>query len=308
MLYRYLIPTFWIIGEVGEMDNNDFSNMEVRDEYIRWAEKIGQFDPYMGNVTIGIYEVLQAHFLLADFFRATGEGLGGVGPKDINLLHSALGRQFVQFGGKPKWKDRIDICATLMFGLIKNHPFHDANKRTAFLVSILHLQKIGRTPKISQREYEDFTVAIADNKLNQHRYYGELGDSVLDKEISVISRFLKQGTRNIDLSSKLITYNELNTILNHRGLRLENPNGNRIDVVRVVSQDGTTHAKPLRIAHIGFHGWSKQVSKKDIDIVREASKLDARHGYDSQSFYNGLDGPLTLIKKYREPLERLAFR
>lgn len=63
-----------------------------------------------------------------------------------------------------------------------------------------------------------------------------------------------------------------------------------------------------RIAHIGFHGWSKEVSRRDIEIVREASKLDARHGYDSQAFFNGLDDPMTLIKKYKEPLERLAFR
>jgi hypothetical protein len=47
---------------------------------------------------------------------------------------------------------------------------------------------------------------------------------------------------------------------------------------------------------------------KDISIVREATKLDAKHGYDSQAFFNGLDDPLTLIKKYTDPLERLAFR
>ena len=79
--------------------------------------------------------------------------------------------------------------------------------------------------------------------------------------------------------------------------------------MRYVDADGET---PLlaskRIAHIGFHGWSKEVSEKDINIVREASKLDARHGYDSQSFFNGLDVPLTLIRKYKEPLQRLAFR
>lgn len=50
------------------------------------------------------------------------------------------------------------------------------------------------------------------------------------------------------------------------------------------------------------------MSDKEIKVVREASKLDARHGYDLQAFFNGLDDPMTLIKKYKEPLERLAFR
>jgi death-on-curing protein len=137
----------------------------VKSEYDRWSTIVGSDDPYIGRVTIGIHEVLQAHFLLAEYFARIGEGIGGVGPKDINLLHSALSRQFVQFGGKVKWANRLDVCASLMFGLIKNHPFHDANKMTAFLISIFHLQKIGRTPTISHEAYENFTVAIADNHL-----------------------------------------------------------------------------------------------------------------------------------------------
>lgn len=280
----------------------------IRKEYDRWTKSLGPYDPYTGKVTIGLHEVLQAHFLLVDYFNKTGEGLGGIGPKDINMLHSALGRQFVQFGGKPKWNDRIDICATLMYGLIKNHPFHDANKRTAFLTSLLHLQKIGKTPTSSQKDYEDFTVAIADNKLSQYDFYERIQCVDADKDIYAIAFFLKKNSRNIDLKSKLITYNDLNTLLNKRGLTLDNPKGNRIDLVRYVDTEGNVLNKTRRLAHIGFHGWTRQVSQKDINIVREASKLDARHGFDSQSFYNGLEDPLTLIKKYKEPLENLAFR
>lgn len=281
----------------------------VRAEHERWKRLIGFADPYLDRVTIGIHEVLQAHFLLAEFFAARGEGIGGLGPKDINLLHSALSRQFVQYGGKPKWNNGVDICATLMYGLIKNHPFHDANKRTAFLTSILHLQKIGRTPTVQDTEYEDFTVAIADNTLFKYKFFDRFDGPSPDKEIEVIAHFLKRSTRQIDLKNKLITYNELNGILNRRGLGLTNPEGNRIDLVRFVDTDGETPLlSPKRIAHIGFHGWSKEVSEKEIKIVRDASRLDARHGYDSQSFFTGLQDPLTLIKKYREPLERLAFR
>lgn len=283
-------------------------NAALNDEYNRWTQQIGPQDPYYGKVTIGIHEVLQAHFLLADFFAQTGEGLGGVGPKNVDLLHSALNRQFAEFGGKPKWTNRLDICASLMFGLIKNHPFHDANKRTAFLTSILHLQKIGRTPIITDVEYEDFTVAIADNGLESYTQNGFNINSTHDREIKIISYFLKRSTRDIELRSKIITYNELDQILGRRGLRIENPNGNRIDLVRFLDLDGNRLEKPKRIAHIGFHGWSKQISERDLKIVREASKLDARHGYDSQSFFNGLDDPLTLIQKYKAPLERLAFR
>lgn len=285
-----------------DMDKN------VKTEYDRWTNIIGRADPYVGRETIGIHEVLEAHFLLADFFMKTGEGIGDIGPRDVNLLHSALSRQFVQFGGTPKWRDRVDICATLMFGLVKNHPFHDANKRTAFLTCILHLQKAGKTPTATDVEYEDFTVAIADNKLDNYSFYSRFRRPSPDKEIDVMAHFLKRNTRNIDLSSKTVTYNVLNTILNSRGIKLDNPKRNKIDVIRYTDSDGTYLIKPKRIAHIGFHGWSRQVSQKDIEIVRETSRLDATHGYDSQAFFNGLEDPLTLIKKYREPLRRLAFR
>jgi len=123
--------------------------IDIQNEHKRILKKIGPEDPYLGDTTIGIFEALKAHFLLIEFFAKSGEGVGGIGPKDINLLHSALNRQFLEFGGTPRWNNRLEVCATLMYGLIKNHPFYDANKRTAFLVSLLHLQKIGRTPTIS---------------------------------------------------------------------------------------------------------------------------------------------------------------
>jgi death-on-curing protein len=77
-------------------------NSIIRPEYERWLGLLGPADPYVGKLTIGIHEVIQAHFLLAEFFSQIGEGLGGLGPKDLNLLHSALSRQFVQYKGQPK--------------------------------------------------------------------------------------------------------------------------------------------------------------------------------------------------------------
>jgi death-on-curing protein len=285
-----------------------FNSSKVASEYERWLGVIGAADPYLTKVTIGIHEVIQAHFLLVDFFDAIGEGIGGVGPKNLNLLHSALSRQFVQFGGRPKWNDRIQVCASLMYGLIKNHPFHDANKRTAFLTSLLHLQKIGRTPTISQQEFEDFTVNVADDNLASYPNYSMTDEPHDDRDIRFMANFLKKSSRPIDLSTKQITYNDLNKVISRRGLYLDNPKDNRIDLMRRVGVDGNSLTVSKRIARIGFHGWSREISRRDIEIVREASRLDARHGYDSQAFFNGLDDPLTLIKKYKEPLERLAFR
>jgi prophage maintenance system killer protein len=284
----------------------------IRSEHDRWLKelRVSEDDPYAGYTTVSLREVLNAHFLLAEFFARTGEGLGGLGPKEPNLLHSALSRQLTAFGNRPRWSSRIEVCATLMYGLIKNHPFHDANKRTAFLVSILHLQKIGRTPVADHRAYEDFTVDIADNKLEKYPAYARFIQMPrLDREIQTITHFIKRSSREIDLRVKTITYNQLNTILRASGLRLENPLKNRIDLVRFLDENDLSPLEtPRRIAHIGFPGWTKQVSRKVVHVVRSAAELDVEHGYDSQAFFNGVDTPWTLIKKYEELLRRLAYR
>jgi death-on-curing family protein len=214
-----------------ELENqNLLHNEAVHAEYQRWLSNVGPADPYVGKFTIGLHEVLQAHFLLVDFFFDVGEGIGGIGPKNMNLLHSAIARQFAEFGGKSKWNDRIQICASLMYRLIKNHPFRDANKRTAFLTAILHLQKIGRTPVIPHQEFEDFTVNISDDSLDLYPGYDIFKDSGPDADVAFMASFLKKSTRQIDFRTKQITYNELNRITSKRGLRIENPNGNRIDL------------------------------------------------------------------------------
>ena len=102
----------------------------LQKEYERWLGLIGD-DPYCEDCVIGIHDVLRAHFLLLDYFATDGEGIGGIGPKSLDLLHSAISRQLVGYGGKRKWTDDFDICATLFFGLIKNHPWVGGNKRTA---------------------------------------------------------------------------------------------------------------------------------------------------------------------------------
>lgn len=224
------------------------------------------------------------------------------------MLHSSLSRQFVKFNGRPKYESRVEVCASLMFGLIKNHPFHDANKRTAFLVSLLHLQKIGRTPTIDQKGYEDFTVSIAENALEKYNSSVANLINTVDKDIQIIAWFLKRNTRTIETSSKTVSYNDLKVILRPRGLGFERPDGNRIDLVRYEADHSPAQPHYVRLARVGFHSWTKEVSKTDMKNIRQASGLDAKHGYDSLSFYNGLDGPLELIKKYKEPLERLAFR
>lgn len=62
---------------------------------------------------------------------------GGVGVRDAGLLESALARpQQLAHYGSP---DAADLAASYGYGLSRNHPFVDGNKRTAFVATELFL-------------------------------------------------------------------------------------------------------------------------------------------------------------------------
>ncbi|MDT8383630.1 MAG: hypothetical protein RRB22_04375 [Gammaproteobacteria bacterium] len=104
-------------------------------------------------------------------------------------------------------------------------------------------------------------------------------------------------------------------LLRKFGYGLENPHGNRIDVVKyeetfVLSRVfGRAKTKTRRVAQIGFPGWKKQVGKGAISTVRNAASLTQKNGnIDSKTFFHGADPMESLIDRYHEPLLRLAYR
>lgn len=62
---------------------------------------------------------------------------GGAGVRDLNLLESALARpQQLENDGTP---DAADLAASYGYGISRNHPFIDGNKRTGFVAMELFL-------------------------------------------------------------------------------------------------------------------------------------------------------------------------
>ncbi len=234
--------------------------------------------------------------------------------RDVNLLQSAVFRQFTSLGGKEKWPEPLQKCATLLFGLVKDHPFVDTNKRTAFLVALYQLDRLGRTPRVSQREFEDFIVDVADNRLGKYARFRELSETEQDADVLFIYNFLKRNTREIDKRRYTVTYNVLNQILKQYSFELVNPRGNYIDLVRVKMTRGFLglRSEPKRVethlAQIGFPGWKRQIGRGALNTIRKAAGLTPEKGYDSKVFFEGADPLAALISIYEAPLRRLADR
>jgi death on curing protein len=98
-----------------------------------------------------------------DLHEAAIKIFGGRMPiNDFTMLHSALERPKVTFGGKDLYPDIFTKGAALIQSMILNHPFDDGNKRTALLITALFFHLNGyelSVEKFSQATYE-FVVNI----------------------------------------------------------------------------------------------------------------------------------------------------
>ncbi len=106
--------------------------------------------------------VLMAH----DQSLAQFGGSGGV--RDENLMDSALGKPLNLFAyGKPTL---FELAASYAFGLIRNHPFIDGNKRTGFVVAATFLECNGWRLEASEVEAAVHTLALAAGELSELEY------------------------------------------------------------------------------------------------------------------------------------------
>ena len=87
-------------------------------------------------------------------------GLNGI--RDENMLHSALAKpqQLWTYGSPPP--DLCQIAASYAYGIAKNHPFFDGNKRTAAIACELFLVLNGMAFSIGEEDkYPEFLALAA---------------------------------------------------------------------------------------------------------------------------------------------------
>lgn len=290
----------------------DALNDHVAQEYSRSVDSMSNYkEAHGGRYVIGVEKVLEAHYLLADYFLHHGEPMN-YGLRDPSLLVSALDRQTVGSGSKTKWIEPFDIAATLFFGLVKNHAFHDGNKRTALLTVLYQLWICSRTFIATPRDLERLTVALAANGLREYPAYERFAKRD-DPEVRFVSWYLQKNSREIDRRDYVITYRELQSRLGSFGYSLENPKGNSIDVMRhrtVTRRRGlfrkTEEIESVRVCTIGFPSWTTQIGRRDLMEIRRRTELTAEHGVDSQVFFKGASPLASFIDIYEGPLRRLA--
>lgn len=77
---------------------------------------------------------------------------GASGIRDEGMLESALNTPFQTFGGEDVYPSLQQKAARLCFGLVKNHPFVDGNKRIGAHAMLVFLALNGVELQHSQEE------------------------------------------------------------------------------------------------------------------------------------------------------------
>lgn len=105
----------------------------------------------------------RALVLLHDESLAIHGGASGV--RDPGLLESALNRPVnLAADGSP---DVFECAAAYAFGLAKNHPFVDGNKRVAFLAAGVFLRLNGWRLQVTQVDAIRTVLALAGSELSE---------------------------------------------------------------------------------------------------------------------------------------------
>lgn len=105
-------------------------------------------------------QVLSLHTML---INETG-GSGGV--RDEALLESAIFAPLQKFDGKDLFPTVYQKSARLGFGLIKNHPFVDGNKRIGAHSMLVALSLNGIELEYSQKELYEIILGVADSSVD----------------------------------------------------------------------------------------------------------------------------------------------
>lgn len=99
--------------------------------------------------------------------RQLAEHGGGTGVRDLGLLESALAKPQNLYLYKKEEASFPNLAASYAFGIARNHPFVDGNKRTAFVVSLLFLSLNGWVVTATAENLYETFMALADGSISE---------------------------------------------------------------------------------------------------------------------------------------------
>lgn len=248
-------------------------------------------------------EVLRIHEELVRDFSDTRDPIEPAGVRTEALLASAVFRPQTALGGLLKYPTVEMSAAALLHSIIHDHPFHNGNKRTALVSTLVFLDKNGFFPQFDQDEGFKLVLDVA-----QHRITDAQQTALADRETLAVTDWLCDHCRPLEKGYRQIPFRKLRRILTEYGCTFGDASGHKIDITLEKTEGGRFLKRKINLrTQISYGGEGRDVNKNTIKKIREDLHLDDLHGVDARAFYSKEPlGATDFIARYRKTLRRLA--
>ena len=115
----------------------------------------------MDPLFLTLDEVLSLHAEQVHLFG------GSSGVRDVELLQSAMGSVEATFGGVFLHDTIYEMAAAYLYGICRNHPFVDGNKRTAVSAALTFLDMNGVDVDADEDAFYDLIIGIAEGRISK---------------------------------------------------------------------------------------------------------------------------------------------
>jgi death-on-curing family protein len=240
-------------------------------------------------------DLLAIHDALVIFFAAENDPIFPPGPKDIGLLDSASHRPMtaINIGNSNTIEKYTTIhrkAAALFHSMIKNHPFHNGNKRTALVALLIFL------------ENNDITIDANDDRLFEFVINTAIGNLIKpgpissDNEVEKIEEWIKSHSiKSFDYSRSMKTTDFLDAVQKAGGRYKRQGGGGRWviwgpngDSVRFNQNNNKLNGSVIR------------------KYLQKIGLSPGQSGIHFNEFEEGLDPNQKLIRRFRMVLKKLS--
>ncbi|MEX2489285.1 MAG: type II toxin-antitoxin system death-on-curing family toxin [Pseudomonadales bacterium] len=121
---------------------------------------------------------IEKTLVMAIHDRQLAEHGGSAGVRDENMLESALARPQQLYAYGDPLPDLADLAASLAFGLARNHPFVDGNKRTAAVSCETFIELNDGELVAEDTDLFPRFLALAEGKLGVEEFTGWLREHI----------------------------------------------------------------------------------------------------------------------------------
>lgn len=247
-------------------------------------------------------DVERIHWELVADFANSPDPLSPPGVRDSARLEGAVHRPQTGLGDELKYPTVALAGAAFFHSLVLDHPFHNGNKRTGLVATLVFLERNNYMLEVEDSELFRMVLRIAKHDLCNH-FTGPYG---ADREVEIIAQWLCDHTRLTHNEERCLKFHELRGILTSYGCDVQVRPGGRVQIVRKVARSGVL----LRTRTLRSNNWygtdGRDVAINTIHKIRRELELDEEHGVDSLLFYEARPGVSDFIARYRQTLNRLA--